>query len=93
VNDFQAHELTPTSPSFASTAARAVRRATTRTASWTSGPSASQTWSNEVDVFAYFNNDWEGYAIENALYVKERLGQPAETDAELLAFANAAESQ
>jgi uncharacterized protein YecE (DUF72 family) len=51
------------------------------------------TWSSEVDVFAYFNNDWEGYAIENALYVKERLGQPAETDAELLAFANAAESQ
>lgn len=50
-------------------------------------------WSREVDVFAYFNNDWEGYAIENALYVKERLGQPAEADTGLLAFANAAGSQ
>jgi uncharacterized protein YecE (DUF72 family) len=44
-------------------------------------------------VFAYFNNDWEGYAIENALYLKARLGQPAEVDAELLAFANAAGAQ
>jgi uncharacterized protein YecE (DUF72 family) len=31
-------------------------------------------WSREVDVFAYFNNDWEGYAIENAHYVRQRLG-------------------
>ncbi len=31
-------------------------------------------WSREADVYAYFNNDWEGYAIENALYVEERLG-------------------
>ena len=27
-------------------------------------------WCAEVDVFAYFNNDWEGYAIENARYLK-----------------------
>lgn len=50
-------------------------------------------WSTEVEVYGYFNNDWEGYAIENALYLKERLGQPAATEAELLAFANAAASQ
>jgi uncharacterized protein YecE (DUF72 family) len=50
-------------------------------------------WARRGDVFAYFNNDWEGYAIENALYVKERLGQPAEPDPELLAFANAALAQ
>jgi uncharacterized protein YecE (DUF72 family) len=50
-------------------------------------------WSDEVDVFAYFNNDWEGYAIENALYVKRRLGQEAPADAGLLAFANAAAAQ
>jgi uncharacterized protein YecE (DUF72 family) len=31
-------------------------------------------WSRQADVYAYFNNDWEGYAIENALYVGERLG-------------------
>lgn len=27
-----------------------------------------------IDSFAYFNNDWEGYAIENALGLKQRLG-------------------
>ena len=30
-------------------------------------------WSDEVDVYAYFNNDWEGYAIENARYVQKLL--------------------
>ena len=29
---------------------------------------------NRIDVYAYFNNDWEGYAIRNALGLKERLG-------------------
>jgi uncharacterized protein YecE (DUF72 family) len=50
-------------------------------------------WSSEVEVFAYFNNDWEGYAIENAVYLRQRLGQPAAPDPELLAFANAAAAQ
>lgn len=27
-----------------------------------------------IDAYAYFNNDWEGYAIENALGLKRRLG-------------------
>jgi uncharacterized protein YecE (DUF72 family) len=49
-------------------------------------------WSEHADVYAYFNNDWEGYAIENALYLKQRLGQPAEAGA-LLAFENAALAQ
>ena len=31
-------------------------------------------WNEEVDVFAYFNNDWEGYAIENALHMANLLG-------------------
>ena len=31
-------------------------------------------WSRKRDVYAYFNNDWEGFAPKNALYVKERLG-------------------
>jgi uncharacterized protein YecE (DUF72 family) len=50
-------------------------------------------WGREVDVFAYFNNDWQGYAIENALYLKEQLGQPVEASGELLAVANAAAAQ
>lgn len=28
-----------------------------------------------IDVYAYFNNDWEGYAIENAIGLKQRLGR------------------
>jgi uncharacterized protein YecE (DUF72 family) len=52
-----------------------------------------RTWSRRVEVFAYFNNDWEGYAIENALYLKDRLGQAVEPQAEMLAFENAAAAQ
>ena len=32
------------------------------------------TWSDRGDVFAYFNNDWEGFAVRNGLRLKERLG-------------------
>jgi uncharacterized protein YecE (DUF72 family) len=31
-------------------------------------------WSREVDVFAYFNNDWEGFAVENARTMASLLG-------------------
>jgi uncharacterized protein YecE (DUF72 family) len=27
-----------------------------------------------IDAYAYFNNDWEGYAVKNATELKERLG-------------------
>jgi len=50
-------------------------------------------WSPTVDVFAYFNNDWEGYAIENALYLKERLGQGVAPQEPMLAFERAAFAQ
>jgi uncharacterized protein YecE (DUF72 family) len=33
-------------------------------------------WRREIDVFAYFNNDWEGFAIRNALKLKELCGIP-----------------
>jgi uncharacterized protein YecE (DUF72 family) len=31
-------------------------------------------WSERGDVFAYFNNDWEGFAPRNALQLRELLG-------------------
>jgi uncharacterized protein YecE (DUF72 family) len=31
-------------------------------------------WREQGDVYVYFNNDWEGYAIENAKYLQRRLG-------------------
>jgi uncharacterized protein YecE (DUF72 family) len=34
-----------------------------------------------VDVFAYFNNDQHGYAIENALYLRDALGPAAPAQA------------
>jgi uncharacterized protein YecE (DUF72 family) len=31
-------------------------------------------WRRQVDVFIYFNNDWEGFAIDNGRFLKKRLG-------------------
>ena len=31
-------------------------------------------WRRDVEVFAYFNNDWEGFAVKNGLWLRERLG-------------------
>ena len=31
-------------------------------------------WRREVEVFAYFNNDWEGFAVQNGRWLKRRLG-------------------
>jgi uncharacterized protein YecE (DUF72 family) len=31
-------------------------------------------WRRRVEVFAYFNNDWEGFAIQNGRWLKRRLG-------------------
>jgi uncharacterized protein YecE (DUF72 family) len=33
-----------------------------------------EAWSERVEVLAYFNNDWELFAIRNALWLKRRLG-------------------
>jgi uncharacterized protein YecE (DUF72 family) len=32
-----------------------------------------EAWRREREVFAYFNNDWEVFAVRNALWLKERL--------------------
>jgi uncharacterized protein YecE (DUF72 family) len=31
-------------------------------------------WRRQTEVYAYFNNDWKGYALRNAELLKERLG-------------------
>jgi uncharacterized protein YecE (DUF72 family) len=31
-------------------------------------------WRRSVDVYAYFNNDWEGYAVKNGRRLRKRLG-------------------
>jgi uncharacterized protein YecE (DUF72 family) len=30
-------------------------------------------WRRSVEVFVYFNNDWEGFAVRNGLWMRERL--------------------
>jgi uncharacterized protein YecE (DUF72 family) len=33
-------------------------------------------WRRKVEVFAYFNNDWRGFAVENGLYLRDRARAP-----------------
>ena len=69
VNEFQAHELTAdfTFVRFhEGTRGRNGNYSHRELDEW--GDRLAR-WSREVDVFAYFNNDWEGYAIENARYL------------------------
>ena len=32
-----------------------------------------EAWRERVEVYAYFNNDWEGFAVRNGLWLKERV--------------------
>jgi uncharacterized protein YecE (DUF72 family) len=73
VNAFQAHELTSdfTLVRFhGGTRGRNGNYSHRELGEWAD---RLQHWSREVAVFAYFNNDWEGYAIENGRYLKARL--------------------
>jgi uncharacterized protein YecE (DUF72 family) len=38
-------------------------------------------WSDDVEILAYFNNDWEVFAVRNATWLKKRLEQPAKISA------------
>ena len=70
VHAFQAHELTSdfTFVRFhAGTRGRNGNYSHSELDEWAG---RLERWAREVDVYAYFNNDWEGYAIENARYVK-----------------------
>jgi uncharacterized protein YecE (DUF72 family) len=31
-------------------------------------------WRSDVEIFAYFNNDWEAFAVKNGLWMRKRLG-------------------
>ena len=31
-------------------------------------------WRSTTEVFAYFNNDWEGFAVRNGIWLRSRLG-------------------
>jgi uncharacterized protein YecE (DUF72 family) len=73
VNTFQTHELT-TDYTFVrfhgGTRGRNGNYSHSELAEWAG---RLDRWSKQVDVFAYFNNDWEGYAIKNATILKKQL--------------------
>ena len=31
-------------------------------------------WRSDIEIYAYFNNDWEAFAVRNGLWMRERLG-------------------
>jgi uncharacterized protein YecE (DUF72 family) len=73
VNDFQTHELTAdfTLVRFHSgTRGRDGNYSHAELDEWAERLSG---FAAQVDVYAYFNNDWEGFAIENARYLRARL--------------------
>jgi len=81
VNEFQTHELTAPF-----TFVRFHSGARGRNGNYSHGEldewaERVARFTTEVDVYAYFNNDWEGYAIENARYLRARLASLPSTRA------------
>jgi uncharacterized protein YecE (DUF72 family) len=77
VNAFQAHELTSDFTFVRFHHGTRGRNGNYSHAELDEWAGRLERWSREVDVFAYFNNDWEGYAIENAQHLLRLLGRPA----------------
>ena len=68
----------PTGPSSGSTAPTPVNAKyhgpLRRAAAPAPGASAWREWLDDgVDVFAYFNNDWDGHAVLDATWLRDRL--------------------
>jgi len=74
VHDFQVHELTAGFTYVRLHAGTRGARGNYSPAELDEWAGRLRAWSGEVDVFAYFNNDWEGFAPANALGLRERLG-------------------
>ena len=81
VNTFQTHELTADYiyvRFHAGTRGRNGNYSRSELSEWAG---RLDRWTKKGDVFAYFNNDWEGYAINNAIFLKhlfKRSSAPAE---------------
>jgi uncharacterized protein YecE (DUF72 family) len=73
VNMFQTHELTTDFAYVRFHGGTRGRNGNYSHSELTEWAGRLNRWSKAVDVFAYFNNDWEGYAINNAMFLKKRL--------------------
>ncbi|MEA2418799.1 MAG: hypothetical protein QOE60_1005 [Thermoleophilaceae bacterium] len=70
---FQAHELTADWTLVRLHHGRRGRRGNYSQTELDEWARRIQRWSRRAEVFVYFNNDWEGFAVENARALKRRL--------------------
>jgi uncharacterized protein YecE (DUF72 family) len=73
VNDFQTHELTADWTYVRFHAGTRGRRGNYSDSELREWAARLRTWSRTHEVFAYFNNDWEGFAPRNAVRLRELL--------------------
>jgi uncharacterized protein YecE (DUF72 family) len=74
VNDFQTHELTADWTYVRFHAGTRGRRGNYSESELREWAGRLRAWSRTREVFAYFNNDWEGFAPRNAARLRQLLG-------------------
>jgi uncharacterized protein YecE (DUF72 family) len=73
VHSFQSHELTTDFTFVRFHSGTRGRRGNYSERELEEWAQRFEAWSRRVDIYAYFNNDWEGFAPKNALWLKSRL--------------------
>jgi uncharacterized protein YecE (DUF72 family) len=73
VSGFQAHELTADWTYVRFHYGSRGRRGNYSAAELEEWARRFEVWRREVEILAYFNNDWEAFAVRNALWLKRRL--------------------
>jgi uncharacterized protein YecE (DUF72 family) len=73
VHDFQSHELTTDWTYVRFHHGSRGRRGNYSESELEEWARRFESWRREVEIFAYFNNDWEVFAVRNALWLKRRL--------------------
>jgi uncharacterized protein YecE (DUF72 family) len=73
VKEFQAHELTADWTYARFHYGSRGRRGNYSESELEEWAQRFEDWRREVEIFAYFNNDWEVFAVRNALWLKTRL--------------------
>jgi uncharacterized protein YecE (DUF72 family) len=74
VRPFQAHELTADWTFIRFHEGRRGRRSNYSERELEEWAQRIESWAADVDVYAYFNNDREGFAVRNGLWLRRRLG-------------------
>jgi uncharacterized protein YecE (DUF72 family) len=75
VKEFQAHELTTDWTYVRFHYGSRGRRGNYSESELEEWAGLFENWRREVEIFAYFNNDWEVFAIRNALWLRKRLSE------------------